>query len=41
MIQKRLKLLGRGDAANIEPMLTLRVVRASDDWDKYWDAVAA
>ncbi len=42
VIQKRLKLSGAWwIAANIEPMLTLRVVRANDDWDKYWDAVAA
>jgi hypothetical protein len=46
VIQKRLKLPGAWwKAANVEPMLRLRVVRANDDWDKYWQnrniAVAA
>jgi hypothetical protein len=42
VIQKRLKLSGAWwIGANIEPMLTLRIVRANNDWDKYWDAVAA
>jgi hypothetical protein len=46
VIQKRLKLPGAWwKAANVEPMLALRVVRANDGWEKYWQnlttAVAA
>lgn len=37
VIQKRLKLPGAWwKAANVEPMLTLRVVRANGEWDDYW-----
>jgi len=37
VIQKRLKLPGAWwKAANVEPMLTLRVVRANDEWNDYW-----
>ena len=37
VIQKRLKLPGAWwKAANVEPMLALCVVRANDDWEKYW-----
>lgn len=37
VIQKRLKLPGAWwIAANVESMLALRVVRANDDWGKYW-----
>ena len=41
VIQKRLKLPGAWwKAANVEPMLALRVVRANDDWDDYWEKSA-
>jgi hypothetical protein len=41
VIQKRLKLSGAWwKAANVEPMLALRVVRANDDWDEYWEKLA-
>lgn len=37
VIQQRLKLPGAWwKAANIEPMLALRVVRANGDWGNYW-----
>jgi Uncharacterised protein family (UPF0236) len=37
VIQQRLKLPGAWwKAANIEPMLALRVVRANGDWENYW-----
>lgn len=37
VIQERLKLPGAWwKAANVEPMLTLRVIRANDEWDDYW-----
>lgn len=37
IIQKRLKLPGAWwKAANVEPMLTLRVVKANDEWNDYW-----
>ena len=39
VIQKRLKLSGAWwKAENINPMLALRVVRANEEWDKYWGA---
>jgi hypothetical protein len=42
VIQQRLKLSGAWwKAANVQPMLTLRVVRANGDWEKYWGAMAA
>ena len=42
VIQKRLKLPGAWwKAANVEPMLALRVVRANDDWEKYWQNLTA
>jgi len=42
VIQQRLKLPGAWwKADNVEPMLALRVVRANEDWDKYWDNLAA
>ncbi|MFI3135227.1 MAG: UPF0236 family protein [Methylococcaceae bacterium] len=46
VIQQRLKLAGAWwKAANVQPMLALRVVRANGDWEKYWgnlsSAVAA
>lgn len=38
VIQKRLKLSGAWwKAANIGPMLALRVIRANDDWGSYWE----
>ena len=38
VIQKRLKLPGAWwKVTNVGPMLALRVVRANDDWFKYWD----
>ena len=40
VIQKRLKLSGAGwKAENINPMLALRVVRANEEWDQYWDGL--
>jgi hypothetical protein len=46
VIQQRLKLSGAWwKAANVQPMLALRVVRANGDWESYWgnfsSAVAA
>jgi Uncharacterised protein family (UPF0236) len=42
VIQQRLKLPGAWwKADNVEPMLALRVVRANEDWNKYWDQLAA
>jgi hypothetical protein len=42
VIQQRLKLPGAWwKADNVEPMLALRVVRANEDWDKYWGHLAA
>jgi Uncharacterised protein family (UPF0236) len=42
VIQHRLKLPGAWwKADNVEPMLALRVVRANEDWDKYWGNLAA
>jgi hypothetical protein len=42
VIQDRLKLPGAWwKAENVEPMLALRVVRANEDWDKYWGQLAA
>jgi uncharacterized protein UPF0236 len=41
IIQDRLKVPGAWwKADNVEPMLTLRVVRANGDWDKYWEQLA-
>ena len=41
IIQERLKVPGAWwKADNVEPMLTLRVVRANGDWDKYWEQLA-
>ena len=41
VIQQRLKLPGAWwKADNVEPMLALRVVRANEDWDKYWGQLA-
>ena len=41
VIQERLKLPGAWwIAGNIESMLALRVVRANDDWGKYWANLA-
>jgi hypothetical protein len=41
VIQDRLKVPGAWwKAENVEPMLTLRVVRANGDWDKYWEQLA-
>jgi len=38
VIQKRLKLSGAWwKASNVDPMLSLRVVRANGDWNSYWD----
>ena len=38
IIQDRLKVPGAWwKADNVEPMLTLQVVRANGDWDKYWE----
>ena len=37
VIQKRLKLSGAWwKVTHVKPMLALRVVRANDDWCKYW-----
>lgn len=37
VIQKRLKLSGAWwKASNVNPMLSLRVVRANDEWSEYW-----
>ena len=42
VIQHRLKLPGAWwKAENVEPRLALRVVRANEDWDKYWGQLAA
>jgi hypothetical protein len=42
VIQQRLKLPGAWwKADHVEPMLALRVVRANEDWDKYWGQLAA
>ena len=42
VIQQRLKLSGAWwKAANVQPMLTLRVVRANGDWEKYWGNLSA
>jgi hypothetical protein len=42
VIQQRLKLPGAWwKADNVESMLALRVVRANEDWDQYWDTLAA
>jgi len=42
IIQQRLKLPGAWwKADNVQPMLSLRVVRANGDWDKYWEQLAA
>jgi hypothetical protein len=42
IIQQRLKVPGAWwKADNVEPMLTLRVVRANGDWDKYWEQLGA
>jgi Uncharacterised protein family (UPF0236) len=42
VIQQRLKLPGAWwKATNVEPMLALRVVRANEDWEKYWGKLAA
>jgi hypothetical protein len=42
VIQQRLKLPGAWwKADNVEPMLALRVVRANEDWEKYWGNLAA
>lgn len=42
VIQQRLKLPGAWwKADQVEPMLALRVVRANEDWDKYWEQLAA
>lgn len=44
VIQKRLKLSGAWwKVENVKPMLTLRVVRANEEWEGYWDnyAIAA
>jgi len=41
VIQKRLKLSGAWwKAENVEPMLTLRVVRANEQWEAYWKDLA-
>ena len=38
VIQKRLKLSGAWwKVENVRPMLTLRVVRANEEWENYWD----
>jgi len=38
VIQKRLKLSGAWwKASNVNPMLSLRVVRANDEWGSYWE----
>lgn len=42
VIQHRLKLPGAWwKADNVEPRLALRVVRANEDWEKYWGNLAA
>jgi len=42
VIQQRLKLPGAWwKADNVEAMLALRVVRANEDWEKYWGNLAA
>ena len=42
VIQHRLKLPGAWwKADNVESMLALRVVRANEDWEKYWGNLAA
>jgi hypothetical protein len=42
VIQHRLKLPGAWwKADKVEPMLALRVVRANEDWEKYWGNLAA
>jgi Uncharacterised protein family (UPF0236) len=42
VIQQRLKLPAAWwKASNVEPMLALRVVRANEDWEKYWGNLAA
>ncbi len=41
VIQKRLKLSGAWwKAENVQPMLTLRVVRANNEWNDYWNRLA-
>ena len=41
VIQKRLKLSGAWwKAKNVEPMLALRVIRANNDWNGYWEKSA-
>jgi len=38
VIQKRLKLSGAWwKASNVNPMLSLRVVRANNEWNQYWE----
>jgi hypothetical protein len=38
VIQARLKLSGAWwQASNVDPMLSLRVVRANDEWEDYWN----
>jgi len=38
VIQKRLKLSGAWwKASNVNPMLSLRVVRANNEWSQYWE----
>lgn len=38
VIQKRLKLSGAWwKPENVDPMLTLRVIRANKEWDDYWE----
>jgi len=38
VIQKRLKLSGAWwKASNVNPMLSLRVVRENDEWEQYWE----
>jgi hypothetical protein len=40
VIQKRLKLAGAWwKTENIQPMLTLRIVRANGEWNGYWKNV--
>jgi hypothetical protein len=44
VIQKRLKLsVAWWKVENVRPMLTLRIVRANEEWESYWDnsAIAA
>lgn len=41
VIQKRLKLSGAWwKIENVEPMLTLRVIRANEEWEDYWANLA-